>query len=501
MARLLHTSAFRLAAIYFILFATSVLTLLAFIYFSTADFVERQTEETIDAEIRGLAEQYRENGLAGLIEVIERRIENARRTPEHSDDTLYLITDPLLHPLAGNLEKWPQAGERGDGWIGFPVEEKNGNVVETDDARASVIVLPGNFHLLVGRDLRDARLFRDRMTHTLAWAALITLALGIAGGLLMTRNMLRKVEAVNRTSAGIIHGDLTQRVPVTGSGDEFDQLAENLNAMLDQIERLMLAMRQVTDNIAHDLRTPLSRLRARLEVTLIEKPDATRYADALRDTIAEADNLLQTFNALLSIAEIEAGSRRDSWAVVDLAAIARNVAELYEPVADEKGLALRLDIADRVTVRGDRHLLSQAIANLLDNALKYTAEGYVALTLVANGEAARLEVADSGPGVPPERREAVFDRFVRLEGSRSTPGNGLGLSLVRAVAKLHDGAVWLEDNRTDLETPGLKVVLQIPIVEEPRSLPDRGATRLVAALPSPALASSEPDPARHLRKA
>jgi signal transduction histidine kinase len=502
MKRLLRTSAFRLAAIYFILFATSVLTLLAFIYFSTADFIERQTEETIDAEIRGLAEQYRDNGLAGLIEVIERRIDNARRTPEHSDDTLYLITDPLLHPLAGNLRTWPEAGERGDGWIGFPVQDTHNGVTEKDDARASVIVLPGNFHLLVGRDLRDARHFRDRMTHTLSWAALITLALGIAGGLLMTRNMLRKVEAVNRTSAHIIHGDLTQRVPVTGSGDEFDQLAENLNAMLDQIERLMLAMRQVTDNIAHDLRTPLSRLRARLEVTLIEKPDESRYAEALRDTIAEADNLLQTFNALLSIAEIEAGSRRESWAVVDIAAIARNVAELYEPVADEKGIALRLDIAESIRVRGDRHLLSQAIANLLDNALKYTQAGYVALSAFVSGETARLEVADSGPGVPAERREAVFDRFVRLERSRSTPGNGLGLSLVRAVAKLHDGAVWLEDNNSGLATPGLKVVLQIPVAaEQPRSTPDRHVVRLLPGLPRPALAGAGSEPVRDLRKA
>jgi signal transduction histidine kinase len=500
MTRLLHTSAFRLAAIYFVLFATSVLTLLAFIYFSTADFIEAQTEETIDAEIRGLAEQYRDNGLAGLIEVIERRISNAQRTPAHTDDTLYLITDPLLHPLAGNLEKWPRAAERGNGWIGFPVEEKRNGVTETDDARASVIVLPGNFHLLVGRDLRAARFFRDRMTHTLAWAALITLALGIVGGLFMTRNMLRKVDAVNRTSARIIHGDLTQRVPLSGSGDEFDQLAENLNAMLDQIERLMAAMRQVTDNIAHDLRTPLSRLRARLEVTLIEKPDTARYADALRDTIAEADDLLQTFNALLSIAEVEAGSRRQGWEIVDLAAIARNVAELYEPVADDKGLALRLEIADSVTVRGDRHLLSQAVANLLDNALKYTAEGYVALTLSINGETARLEVADSGPGVPPERREAVFDRFVRLERSRSTPGNGLGLSLVRAVARLHDGAVWLEDNRAGLETPGLKVVFQIPIAADaPRSIPDRNP-RPAPALPSPALAGAGADAGGDLNK-
>jgi signal transduction histidine kinase len=495
-----NTSAFRLAAIYFGLFATSVLGLLTFIYFSTADFVERQTEETIDAAIRGLAEQYRERGLSGLITLIEERVATSRRTPTHVDDTLYLITDPLLHPLAGNLEKWPAAGELGDGWIGFPVEDKHNGVTETDDARASVIVLPGNFHLLVGRDLREARLFRSRITRTLGWALLITLGLGIVGGLLMTRNMLNKVEAVNRTSEGIIHGDLTQRVPLTGSGDEFDQLAQNLNAMLDQIERLMIGMRQVTDNIAHDLRTPLSRLRARLEVTLIEKPDATRYAEALRATIAEADNLLGTFNALLSIAEAEAGSRRENLAAIDLSEIARNVAELYEPVADEKGLALTLDITEGIRVRGDVHLLSQAIANLVDNALKYTVEGSVALRTLVSGGQARIEVADSGPGVPPERREAVFDRFVRLERSRSTPGNGLGLSLVRAVAKLHDGSVWLEDNAADPEKPGLKAVMQIPLAAaETRSSTERNTPRIVPSAAALATAGTETE--RKLGKA
>jgi signal transduction histidine kinase len=504
--RFLNTNAFRLAAVYFGLFATSVLALLGFIYLSTADFIDQQTDETIDADIRGLAEQYQEHGLAGLVDIIQERVTSEQRTPGRTDSTLYLITDPLLHPLAGNLQQWPQARESGNGWVGFPVEETRNNVKETEAARASVIVLPGNFHLLVGRDMHDAGLFRSRITRTLGWAALITLALGVIGGLFMTRNMLRKVDAVNRTSARIIHGDLSQRVPLSGSGDEFDQLAQNLNAMLDQIERLMAGMRQVTDNIAHDLRTPLARLRARLEVTLIEKPDEQRYAEALRDTITEADRLLGTFNALLSIAEAEAGSRRDSWAVVDLAEIAADVYELYDPVAEEKGLVLTSDIAPSLKVRGDRHLLSQAIANLLDNALKYTPEGGVVLAARVAGGNARVEVADSGPGVPPERREGVFDRFVRLEGSRSTPGNGLGLSLVRAVAQLHDGTVWLEDSHPGAVNPGLKAVLQIPLaVESEGSEPGRNSTRLLAApqalLPGPALAGAGAEAPRGLGEA
>jgi signal transduction histidine kinase len=459
MRRYLNTNAVRLAALYFLLFATSVLALLVFIYFSTADFAEQQTEVTLDAETRGLAEQYQERGIAGLVQIIQDR--SGERAGER---TFYLLTDPLLHPLAGNLSKWPNATPLRPGWIEFPVEVESNGTKVGHHALASVFVLPGGFRLLVGRDLFDTAAFRARITRTLSWAALLTLALGIAGGMFMTRNMLARVEAVNRTSERIIHGDLAQRVPVTGSGDEFDQLAANLNAMLDQIERLMLGMRQVTDNIAHDLRTPLARMRARLEVALLDKPDAHSYADAIRDTIAEADRLLGTFNALLSIAEAEAGARSEGWTVVDLAAIAHTMAELYEPVAEEKGLALDVATGASLPVRGDRHLLSQAIANLLDNALKYTKEGKVTLTALENEEGARVVVADTGPGVPADRREQVFDRFVRLEGSRSTPGNGLGLSLVRAVARLHGGQCWLEDNG-----PGLRAVLTVPLARVERA--------------------------------
>jgi signal transduction histidine kinase len=464
MVRLLRTNTFRLAALYFLLFAISVTALLLFIYVSTADFIEQQTEATIDAEISGLAEQYQQRGLGGLIEIVR------ARSAAEQGNALYLMTDAALSPLAGNLSRWPAAIQIRPGWISFPLQTERHGDNETHEALASVFVLSEGYRLLVGRDLQSAQIFRTRITRTLAWAALLTLGLGIVGGLFMTRNMLHRVESVNRTSARIIHGDLTQRVPLAGTGDEFDQLAANLNAMLDQIERLMIGMRQITDNIAHDLRTPLARLRARLEVTLLERPDVARYAEALRETITEADHLLGTFNALLSIAEAEAGSRRDTMAVVDLVEIAHSVAELYEPLADDKGLALTVTSDAALPVKGDRHLLSQAIANLLDNALKYAPEGAVSLSVRRDDDAARIEVADHGPGVPPDRREAVFDRFVRLEGSRSTPGNGLGLSLVRAVAMLHGGKVWLEDNN-----PGLKAIFTLPAAEAHPRLGTRNA--------------------------
>jgi signal transduction histidine kinase len=451
-ARLLRTNAFRLFALYLTLFATSVLALLVFIYWSTANFIEQQTEATLDAEITGLAEQYNQRGLSGLVQVIAQR-----STGERNDAMLYLIIDPLAHPLAGNLSAWPDAEIIRPGWIGFPIEIKRGAVAETHAARATTFMIPGGYRLLVGRDLRDAVAFRRRVAGTLAWAGLLTLGLGLAGGIFISRNMLRRVEAVSNTAARIIHGDLGQRVKLSGSGDEFDQLATNLNAMLDQIERLMAGMRQVTDNIAHDLRTPLSRLRSRLEVTLLERPDAARYEEVVRATIAEADHLLGTFTALLSIVEAEAGSNRAGMTDIDLVEIARSVAELYEPFAEEKGLALTVDAGRPVIVRGDRHLLAQAVANLIDNAIKYTPQGGVALSVAGNSQGARLEVADSGPGIPADRRDTVFDRFVRLEGSRSTPGNGLGLSLVRAVATLHGGTVTLADN-----APGLRAILTLP---------------------------------------
>jgi signal transduction histidine kinase len=274
----------------------------------------------------------------------------------------------------------------------------------------------------------------------------------------MSRNMLHRVEQVNRTAERVIAGDLSDRVPRAGTDDEFDQLAANLNGMLDQIERLMTGMREVTDNVAHDLKTPLARLRARLELTLLGPADAAAQREAIGAAIEEADRLLATFNALLSIAEAEAGGDGRRGERLDLGEVAGAAVELYEPVAEEKDLGLRFENTPGTIIEGDRHLLSQAIANLLDNALKYGGDGEITVTIGRRGGCALIEVADRGPGIPEADRESVFDRFVRLEPSRSTPGNGLGLSLVRAVAHRHGGSVRLSDNQ-----PGLTVQIEIPL--------------------------------------
>jgi len=290
------------------------------------------------------------------------------------------------------------------------------------------------------------------------WSGLVALGMGLLGGAAMGRNLLRRVELVNRTSERVMAGNLSDRIPLDGTSDEFDLLAANLNRMLDQIERLMTVMREVTDDVAHDLKTPLSRLRARLELALLGPVDAGAQREAIRAAIDEADRLLATFNALLRIAEAEVGAGRDLAEPLDLAEVAHSVVEFYEPVAEEKGFSIILTTEPQVKIRGDRHLLSQALANLLDNALKYACGGEIQVR-VFRSEKAVIEVADHGPGIPAADREVVFDRFVRLEPSRSTPGNGLGLSLVRAVAHRHHGTVTLADNH-----PGLIVRLEFPIL-------------------------------------
>jgi signal transduction histidine kinase len=399
-----------------------------------------------------LAEQYAQRGLSGLIQIVA-----ARSAGDRGDAMIYLVTDPDGRPLVGNIAAWPAGAPTHSASLSFALEKTVDGHVEIHPARGRLFTIPGGYRLLVGRDISDAAKFRGHIRSTLLWAGLVAIGIGLAGGAVMSRNLLRRVEQVNRTSERVMAGNLADRIALHGTGDEFDQLAANLNRMLDQIERLMTAMREVTDDVAHDLKTPLSRLRTRLERALADsEPSAgSRQDEAIRGAIEEADRLLATFNALLSIAELESGARRDRTEPLDLSEIARSAAELYEPVAEEKGFELAVAAQPGITIRGDRHLLSQALANLLDNALKYAKAGTIEIRAFAQGVQAMLEVADHGPGVPAADREAVLDRFVRLEASRTTPGNGLGLSLVRAIVRRHGGSLVLEDNR-----PGLRVRLE-----------------------------------------
>jgi signal transduction histidine kinase len=433
------------------LFSASVLLLLGFIYWSTVSYMGQQTDAIIDAEISGLAERYQLTGLAGLTSLIRERLS---RRPVGS--SIYLLTDRDFDPLVGNLDRWPPAPETPDGWIDFRLEEGASTNGAVRRARARAFMLRGGFHLLVGRDMRDLDTIRGLIVRTLIWGLAITVILALAGGVMMTRSMVRRIETINEASREIMTGDLSRRIPTSGTGDDFDRLTDNLNSMLDQIEMLMDDVRRVSDNIAHDLRTPLARLRNRLEELTLRNADAGHSRMTVEQTILEADKLLATFNALLRIARIESDGYRAGFAQVDLASLLRDVAELYEPLVEEKGQHLTKKLTADVSIDADRDLLFQAIANLLDNAIKFTpVGGGIELALNTEQGATQIIVADSGPGIPSTDRDKVFQRFYRLEASRTTPGSGLGLSLVAAVAKLHHMQVRLMDNH-----PGLRVVLE-----------------------------------------
>jgi signal transduction histidine kinase len=430
------------------LFGVSALILLGFIYWSTTTYMARQTDATIEAEIGGLADRYRISGLAGLTTLIAERLS---RKPAGS--SVYLLADDAYAPLVGNIDRWPAVRKTTDGWLDFRLEEHAQNNGAVHRARAQAFRLEGGFHLLVGRDLYELEETQAVIARTLVWGLLVTVVLGGIGGVMMSRSMARRIEAINEASREIMSGDLSRRIPTRNSGDDFDVLVGNLNDMLDQIESLMEGVRRVSDNIAHDLRTPLARLRNHLELLRLQAGKGGRDREVIEQAVADADGLLSTFNALLRIARVESEHRREAFTEVDLGALVGDVAELYEPLAEEKGQAIAMQRMAGVRVRGDRDLLFQAIANLLDNAIKYTPEGgRIEIRLGPD----RLEIMDTGPGIPAEAREKVFQRFFRLDESRTTPGNGLGLSLVAAVARLHGIAVCLEDNR-----PGLRVVLDI----------------------------------------
>ena len=437
--RILRSSTFRLALVYAALFGASALLLLVFIYWSTAGYMTRQTEAAIEAEIDAFEERYRLAGVRGVADLIERRLP--------SESSLYLLTDYAFRPRAGNLERWPRDPRDGDGWFEFQVRKEDRVLL----ALAQTFTLHGTYHLLVGRDVRGLSQTKRLITRTLAWGLGLTALLALAGGVLMSRSTARRIESIRRTGLEIMRGDLSRRIPRDGSRDDFDQLAAHLNEMLDRIEASMDEVRQVTDNIAHDLRTPLGRLRNQLE-TLRARSGGNSAAE-VDAAIDEADRLLSTFNALLRIARIESATLRSGFGEVDLTLLLRDLAELYEPAAQEKGQRVGVELLTGVRVQGDRDLLVQAFANLLDNAIKYSPEGSTIRVGLDRhpGGAVRVRVSDTGPGIPAGERDAVMRRFYRGESSRTTAGSGLGLSLVDAVARLHRAELELGGGERGLE--------------------------------------------------
>ncbi|MCS5562938.1 HAMP domain-containing sensor histidine kinase [Marinobacter qingdaonensis] len=453
----LRTSSFQLALLYMVVFATSVFLLLAFIYWRTAGFMTAQTDETIEAEIAGLAEQYRGRGVNGLITIIRERV---ARDPNAK--SIYLLTTDDFLKLAGNIESWPKGTRSDSGWINFTLDETVGWNGPKRLARARIFEVQGGLRLLVGRDVDELTNLKRVIETAINWGMGITLGLALLGGFLMSRSTTRRIEVINNTSRRIMNGHLSLRIPTRGTDDDFDQLADNLNQMLDRIVYLMEGIRHVSDSIAHDLRTPLTRLRNQLENTLMSVDNDEAREQAGR-AVAEADQLLATFNALLRIARLETRGNAADMKPVSLGELVSDACELYEALAEDKEQSFEQNLDTAVQIEGDRDLLFQMVSNLIDNAIKYTPEqGVIGVAVRRDGVDAVFEVRDSGIGIPDDEKEQVFQRFYRVGKSRSLPGNGLGLSLVSAVAEIHQGRIVLSDTYPGESAPGLTVSVFMP---------------------------------------
>lgn len=468
---------FRYLLLYSALFAVLVAVVLGLVYRATVRLHEASADRAVAAEasrLRGQLEGRTETQMAAVV--------TQSTTAGGGRRTIYLLVTERREYLAGNLPAWPggvEAAEPRDARNGdaaalqeFPLDAGAPSATDGDDAgdreggraRGRAFVLPSGHRLLVARNVTEVHELRDLVSVWLVAALGITVVLGIGGGFVVARRLSARLDELGRESRAILAGDLHRRMPVSPRGDEFDALAESLNAMLERIEDLMSGMRQVSESIAHDLRSPISRLRSRIEVALMRPPDAVALHEVLEHTVRDIDGVLAMFNALLTIATAESGAPRERFVAVDLRALAAEAVETYEPSAEERGLRLALDAAEPVTVDGEPHLLAQALANLLDNAVKYaTVPGGVLVRLRAAAGRATLEVSDDGPGVPEAFRARAFERFSRVEQSRTTPGSGLGLSLVRAVARLHGGEVSLAEGG-----PGLTVRIELPRRLDPR---------------------------------
>lgn len=457
-ASLLRTTTFRLALSYLGIFTVSAIALLALVSWSTTMFIEWQVQETVEAEATGLSEVYHSRDLGGLAEIIGQRM----RQDIESRNT-YLLMGHSGHILAGNIKSWPSEVSSQLGWVRFRLIQV-GSVGPGIEVLAHVYELADGYRLLVGRSLADAKRVKSAINRALGWGLALTILLGVVGGYFTSRHLLQRVEEMSRTARRIFGGDMSQRMQVSGIEDEFDSLAESFNEMMDELERLLEGIRTVSDNIAHDLRTPLNRLRSRIDLVLLGEADRDAYRRTLEETLAEADHLLATFNAILTISHAESAARLDRFEIIDPATLAADVVELYEPLAEEKGIRLHCRAEEGgLALKVDRHLLFQALANLVDNAVKYTpAGGEVSVAVAGSPGSVVISVADSGPGIPEDARESVLERFVRLDATRSTPGNGLGLSLVQAVARLHGAKLSLDDNQ-----PGLVVRMEFTVKDLP----------------------------------
>jgi signal transduction histidine kinase len=461
--RLVRTTPFRLTLLFLALFAAAAFAFLGYIYVATAGDAARAANMAILREAGSLEDVYRRGGFVALNEAVIERSSSTR-------SFLYLVMDPSGRPISGGIARSPIATPPTEGraWTSFRLAETGANgVVTRQPARGMEERLPGQELLFVGADMGEAEGYVLKIVHAIGGASALVIVLGLAGGVLVARDVSRNMSALTDVINAARVGDLGVRAKVRGAGDELDELAAGLNDMLDRLDRSIAGLRHAGDAIAHDLRSPLTRLRARMEAALIEA-EAGRGDPvvALRQALDDADGVLKTFNAVLAIARLEAAAAAPDQTVFDPAELASGVAELYEPLSEEKGLDFDAELMAGLRLRGNRDFIGQALANLLDNAVKYTpAGGAVMLRVRRTGTGdIELSVTDTGPGVPEGERERVVERFVRLENSRNAPGAGLGLSLVAAVARAHRGRLDLAEGPgvVDGTGPGLRVALVLP---------------------------------------
>jgi signal transduction histidine kinase len=457
LGKLFRTTVFKLSLAYLCTFAIGAGLVLGGVGWNVKELIDEQIAQTVDADIRGLSEQYSEGGIRQLVEVIQRRA----RQPSAS---LYLVTTYAGVAVAGNVASLPEqvVGKSGIVEVSY---QRAGEDMPRHRALARLFILPGGFRLLVGHDIEDRETLRNILGRALLTSLFWLVLIGTLGGIFVARRVLKRVDAISDSARAIMTGDLTKRLPLAGTGDELDRLAESVNVMLERITALMAGLKEVSDNIAHDLKTPLTRLRMDAEQALRARSSPEEQRVALEKIIEESDSLIRIFNALLMIARAEAGNQPEGMSDFDVSEIARDVGELYDALAEEHDVKLVVDTDQPMMIHGNRELVGQALANLIDNALKYgvpegsdPASRVVTLEARRNEGLAELVVADRGVGILPADRARVVDRFVRLENSRTRPGSGLGLSLAAAVAHLHRGELHLEDN-----APGLRVVISLPL--------------------------------------
>lgn len=449
MHRHFRTLGFRLSALYAALFVVSSGLLFGIVYWIAAQVLQQQTATIIQNELVSLTEEVSPPSAQGVAAEIDRRLQDGKYRPLY-----YRLESGAGVASGGNL---PALG-LSPGWhkFSFPVGQLSSYPPEDEDEHTVRLLgltsrLPSGELLTVALDTYRTKEAKEAIIRAFVWAGAVGLVMALLGGLTLSRGFLRRIDAINRTTQAIMDGDLERRAEVVGRGDELDRLSLNLNEMLDRLQALMEGLRQVSNDIAHDLRTPLSRLKQRLEDLQAQEATRDDYRLTIELALKDANEALTTFSALLRIAQIEAGTRRSQFTDIDLSELLGDLGATYRPVAEDVGKMLLTDLTPAVVTRGDRELLMQMFANLIENALRHTGPGAsLSIALHITDGNAVAEVSDDGPGIPAEERGKVFRRFYRLENSRSTPGNGLGLALVAAVAELHRIGISLDDNHPGL---------------------------------------------------